>query len=150
MDVPFLQLSSAVASKSAENAYNLIQHFMKIYFIFFSYKVRFGDLSIFFYPKTYYPKIATNFKSFFLEHTWDKNVNQDHLFSNKRKFKRLHLASMIQYEGSYVDSLLMYSVHPLEASDINFQTIWIPKVILTKKIVTKRLFLGNILIWSML
>ena len=36
---------------------------------------------------------------------------------------------MIRYEGSYVDSLLIY-VHPLEASDMNFQTIWIPKGIL--------------------
>ena len=42
---------------------------------------------------------------------------------------------MIRYEGRYVDSLLIY-VHPLcalEASDMNFQTIWIPKGILAKK-----------------
>ena len=31
------------------------------------------------------------------------------LFSAKRKFKRLNMASMIQYEGSYVDFLLIYT-----------------------------------------
>ena len=38
----------------------------------------------------------------------DKNVFQDHLFSDKRKFKQLNMTSMIRYEGSYVDSLLIY------------------------------------------
>ena len=41
------------------------------------------------------------------------------------------MASMIRNEGNYVDSLLIY-VQQLEASDKNFQTIWIPKEILAK------------------
>ena len=71
-------------------------------------------------------------------------------FSDKGKFKRFNMASIIRYEGSYVGSLLIYSLHPLAASDMNFQTIWIPKGILAKKFTEKKLVLGNILILSML
>ena len=60
------------------------------------------------------------------------------------------MASMIRYERSYTD--FFTHLHPLEASDVNFQTIWITKVILAKFLSQKiwsggTIFIVNVSRW---
>ena len=59
-------------------------------------------------------------------------------FSDKGKFKRFNMASIIRYEGSYVGSLLIYTNYLDSQRDFG------------KNFVRKKLVLGNILILSML
>ena len=62
------------------------------------------------------------------------------LFCDTHKFKRLNMALMVRNETSYINTL--YSFAP---SDIIFQTILMPKVILAKILSQKIYSLGPFL-----